>query len=63
MENDNAKCKNFVRTNWWKAFLIIWLIYAIFKLNSTYFEGSMLEIVFFAVIASVAGYGFGKNSK
>jgi len=63
MQNDNAKIKNFIRANWWKALLIIWLIYAIIKLSNTYFRGSILEIVFFAVIAFAAGYGFGKNSK
>ena len=63
MESGNVKSKNFIRANWWKAFLIVWLIYAILKLNSAYFEGSMLEIVFFAVIVFAAGYGFGKNSK
>ena len=52
MQNDNAKVKNFIHANWWKTFLIIWLIYAIIKLSNTYFSGSMLE----------AGYGFGKNS-
>jgi len=62
MQNDKSKLKNFIRTHWWKVFLVTWLIYAIFKLNGTYFQGSMLEIVFFAVIAFAAGYGFGKNS-
>jgi len=55
--------KNFIQKNWWKILLVIWLFYAVAKLNGFYFHGSLLEIIFISLVVFAAGYDLGKNSK
>ncbi|MBI5873503.1 MAG: hypothetical protein HZB36_05105 [Candidatus Omnitrophica bacterium] len=56
-----GKGKNFLRNNWIKIVLIVWLLYGILKLNSILFKGTLFEVVLWIVIAFAAGYDFGKK--